>query len=176
MAASLVNLELAEEISQFYHDPYGFVLFAYPWGEKGGPLEAYDGPDAWQTQFLKDLGVLVTRRAFGGVMPVAPVRMAVSSGHGTGKTTLWAWVVDWIMSTRPNARGTVTANTFSQLQTKTWAAVQHWTRLCITAHWFKVTNDRMFFLGHADTWCCSITSCAEENSRREAEKIFPVSV
>ena len=51
--------------------------------------------------------------------------MATASGHGIGKSTLvaWivAWIVVWIMSTRPHCQGTVTANTFTQLQTKTWA-------------------------------------------------------
>ncbi len=118
------DLELAGEIAAFYADPLGFVLFAYPWGEPGGPLADEEGPDEWQTEFLKDLGAELRKRGFDGVNAVEPIRMAVASGHGIGKSTLIAWVADWIMSTRPYARGTITANTVKQLETKTWAAVQ----------------------------------------------------
>jgi hypothetical protein len=31
---------------------------------------------------------------------------------------------------------TVTAGTAKQLDERTWAAIQYWTKLCITAHWF----------------------------------------
>ena len=41
-------------MASFYHDPLGFVLFAYPWGEPG-PLEHFDGPDEDQRAFLEDL-------------------------------------------------------------------------------------------------------------------------
>lgn len=70
--------------------------------------------------------------------------MAVSKGHGVGGSVMCAWLVDWIMSTRPHAQGTVTANTFTQLETKTWATIQHWTKLCLTASWFEIGGSRMY--------------------------------
>lgn len=76
---------LAEEISQFYADPYGFVKFAFPWGEPDGPLAAYDGPDVWQETLLKRLGEEIRQRAFDGVKAVQPILMSVASGHGIGK-------------------------------------------------------------------------------------------
>lgn len=82
----------------------------------------------------------------------------------THNSTLVAWLVDWIMSTRPNCKGTVTANTFTQLETKTWAQIQTWTKLCITAHWFTVTGDRMYYTGKKESWFVSAQSCKEENS------------
>ena len=51
-----------------------------------------------------------------------PFRGAVSSGHGIGKSTLTAWFANWVMATRPHSKGTVTANTFTQLQDKTWSS------------------------------------------------------
>jgi hypothetical protein len=68
------------------------------------------------------------------------------------------------MSTRPRSRGTVTANTFSQLSTKTWAAIQHWSRLLINRHWFQVTGDSMYFRDQKESWAVSALSCKEENS------------
>lgn len=162
-ADDAVELELADAIAEFYADPEGFVDFAYPWGEPG-PLENETGPDVWQRELLRDIGRAVRERAFGGVSPVAPIRVAIASGHGIGKSTIVAWLVDWIMSTRPESLGTVTANTFPQLQSKTWAAIQKWTRLCITGHWFAISKTRMAHREKPEDWCCSPQTCREENS------------
>ena len=97
---------LADEIAGFYSDPLGFVLFAYPWGEAGTALSDQEGPDAWQREALESLGAEVRRNGFDGKNPVPAIRRAYSSGHGIGKSTFAAWVVDWIMSTRPHCRGT----------------------------------------------------------------------
>ena len=160
---SELDLQLAEDVAKFYADPLGFVMWAYPWGQPG-ILEKHDGPDKWQREFLIELGRQVKARNFDGVNPVDPIRMCVVSGHGVGKSALSAWVIHWIMSTRPRARGTVTANTFSQLQTKTWAAVQSWGRLLINKHWFAFTSDTLFYDGYKDAWAVSAQSCREENS------------
>lgn len=157
------DLALAEWARDCADDPLRFVLEAYPWREPG-PLSEHDGPDFWQTQFLTRLGEEVRKRGFDGVTPVQPIRCATSSGHGIGKSVMVAWLVDWIMSTRPHAQGTVTANTFKQLETKTWAAVQRWTKLCITGPWFTVVSNRMYHTGHRESWFCAPQSCREENS------------
>ena len=155
--------ELAEFVGQYYADPLGFVVACYPWGEPG-PLKDHVGPDVWQAEFLKQLGESVRARGFTGLEPVAPIRMATSSGHGIGKSVLVAWLVDWIMSTRPHAQGTITANTFTQLETKTWAAIQRWTKLCLTGHWFTVTSNRLYHPAFKESWFCAPQSCREENS------------
>ena len=33
-------------------DPYAFVMYAFPWGKKGTPLEKFSGPRAWQQKML----------------------------------------------------------------------------------------------------------------------------
>lgn len=162
-AISPVDMELGDEMARFKDDPLGFVVFAYPWGQEG-PLKEFQGPDKWQREFLAQIGEETARNGFNGHVPVRPLRRAVSSGHGTGKSTIAAWLVDWIMSTRPYCRGTVTANTFTQLQTKTWAAIKHWTRLCITGHWFTVADHRMYHTHAKDSWFVAPQSCREENS------------
>ena len=157
------EIELARFLKSCYHDPLRFVRGAYPWGMEG-PLKDHNGPDVWQEDFLRGVGEAVTKRAFNGLDPVAPVREAVSSGHGIGKSVEVAWLVDWIMSTRPNSQGTVTANTFPQLQTKTWASIQKWTKMCVTAHWFVVGGERMYHRNFSESWFCSAQTCREENS------------
>jgi hypothetical protein len=158
-----VDMELARLIGETYDDPFAFVRLAYPWGEPG-ELAGFAGPDRWQRDFLEDLGAEVRARGFDGIQAVAPIRMATASGHGIGKSTLVAWIVDWIMSTRPHCQGTITANTYTQLETKTWAAIQKWTRLCITGRWFVITGTRMYHRDYPETWFCSAQSCREENS------------
>lgn len=158
-----IEAELAEFVGQFYDDPLGFVRACYPWGENG-PLRDHEGPDTWQVEALTRIGEQVRARKFDGVKTVPPIRVAVSSGHGIGKSTLQAWLVDWIMSTRPRCRGTVTANTSTQLDTKTWAAIQYWTKLCITAHWFECNTARFYRVGQRESWFCAPQSCQKENS------------
>jgi hypothetical protein len=136
---------------------------AYPWGEPG-PLEKFDGPDKWQREQLEAVGRAVHERGFTGLKPVAPIRDATASGHGTGKSTQAAWLVNWIMSTRQGAQGTVTANTVTQLQTKTWPTIQKWTKLCATAHWFRMTSRAMRRIGEEESWFCTAQTAKPENS------------
>jgi len=78
------------------------------------------------------------------------------------------WLVNWIMSTRPHAQGTVTANTGTQLETKTWAQIAKWTKMSVTAHWFSVSMGRgsmkMVHKEHPASWFCTAQTCREENS------------
>lgn len=157
------DLALADEVAECYADPLRFVLTMFPWGEPGG-LEHHPGPDTWQTELLTRIGEEVTKRSFDGVHAVAPVRVAVSSGHGIGKSTLQAWLVLWLMSTRPHAKGTVTANTGTQLDTKTWAAIRHWASLCLTGPWFVINTQKMYHPSYPASWYCSAQTCREENS------------
>ena len=128
---------LAEELARCYNDPLRFVLWAFPWGDlpetklvelpepwaSKYPGCKY-GPDTWACEFLNDIGRQVRERNFDGRHAVDPIKMAVASGHGIGKSAITAWIVCWIMATRPNCKGVVTANTASQLETKTWAEIK----------------------------------------------------
>lgn len=163
MPLTQADVELAAEISEYYDNPLNFVLECFPWGEPG-ELEKETGPDVWQRQFLIELGEEVRKRRFNGSDPVDPIRDATASGHGIGKSTLVAWLVLWIMSTRPHAKGTITANTYTQLDTKTWPAIQRWHKLCITHDWFVMTTDKMYHVDFKESWYCSPQSCKEENS------------
>ncbi len=154
---------LADWARDVADDPLAFVMDAFPWGEPG-PLERHPKPDVWQIEFLTELGRQVCERAFDGATAVKPIRMGVSSGHGIGKSVMAAMLTLWIMSTRPNCRGTITANTFTQLETKTWATIQTWAKMCLTASWFVVGGTRMYHKDFKESWFCSPQSCREENS------------
>lgn len=157
------NQRLAEQIAQFYADPLGFVKFAFPWGQRG-TLESYAGPDVWQEEALRELGEQIQQRNFDGVQAVSPIRTAVASGHGIGKSTFVAWLACWILSTRADSQGTATANTFPQLETKTWAAIQRWLKLSITSPWFVIGGDRIYRIAKRESWFLSAQTSREENS------------
>jgi hypothetical protein len=58
------------------------------------------------------------------------------------------------MDTHENTRGVITANTDTQLRTKTWPEVQKWSRLRITEHWTTVTATAIYsnISGYESTW------------------------
>lgn len=174
------DLMLAEDMGRFFDDPLGFVMYAYDWThdrslhivELQSPYkERFDskyGPDAWACELLDDIGRQVRERDFDGRNAVMPIREAVSSGHGIGKSAFTAWIVNWIMSTRPHAKGVVTANTSEQLSSKTWSEISKWTKRCITGHWFNVTTGRgamrMTHKQFPESWRVDAQTCREENS------------
>ena len=159
-----VDIQLAEEVMKYYDDPYGYVMFAYQWGEPGTRLEGFEGPDIWQREALIAIGDAVKDRGFDGFNAVDPIQMAIASGHGIGKTCFTAWVVDWIMSTRPYCRGRLTANTGDQVRTVTMAEIAKWNSLSITGHWFVVNAMSVHHRAYPDTWRLDALTCREENS------------
>src|SRR5262245_20327239 len=165
MTAPQVDIDLAEQMAQFYAGPLAFVQFAFPWGTKHTPLADEPGPDPVQKQFLRDLGREVAKRRFNGKDPVAPILMAASSGHGTGKSTLGAMLACWLLSTRPYSIGTVTANTYTQLESRTWAAIKKWAQMCITAHWFRIGAAGIYARQSPEDWKVVAQTCKEENAQ-----------
>lgn len=175
------NVLLAQDMAKFYADPLGFVLYAYDWNNDAALQivelpEAYRkryphckfGPDQWACEFLDGIGAQVAERHFDGQHAVEAIREAVASGHGVGKSACTAWLVDWLMSTRPFAKGVVTANTSAQLESKTWAEIAKWTKRCITGHWFEVNTGRgsmkMYHKQHPEAWQCTAQTSREENA------------
>lgn len=158
-----MDSDLAEFVGQYYDDPLGWSRVAFPWG-KPGLLGRLDGPCPCQVKVLTAIGEEVRKRNFNGRDPVKPIRIVVSSGHGIGKSVLFGIIDNWIKSTRPHSQGTATANTYQQLETKTWATIQAVAKLSLTAHWFEIGGGRIYRNGAKETWFSSPQSCAEENS------------
>lgn len=53
-------------------------------------------------------------------------RVAVRSGHGSGKTTTLSWAILWFLSTRYPAKIACTANKASQLEDVLWSEIRQW--------------------------------------------------
>lgn len=166
MSNTTLDEQLAEECAKYYADPVGWATWAFDWSV--GDLTGIDGLDDWQRTWLAEVGAAVAERGFNGVDPVMPIRKSTSSGHGIGKSALVAILILWIMSTRPHAKGVVTANTGDQLRTKTWGELAKWKRLCIVGHWFELnTGKGSLSLHHPsfpETWRVDGVTCREENS------------
>ena len=114
--------ELFDNFVKFRDDPLGFVLWAFPWGKQGTILEGREGPEPWQRDQLIRIG----QRLREGGADGAVVEEDVSSGHGVGKTAEVSWLIIWAVATHEDTRGVVTANTDTQLRTKTWAELSKW--------------------------------------------------
>jgi len=150
--------ELAELVSQFYADPYGFVLAVFPWGMpllpdgSENPLREKFGPEPWQEEELKALGQHITdnliRRSMGLEMEVW--RSSIASGHGVGKSAYVSWIIYFLMSTRVDTRGVVTASTQFQLEDKTWPELAKWHNLAINKHWFEWSATGLSFAAYPD--------------------------
>ena len=82
--------EMARRLEAHRRDPLGFVEWAFPWGVAGGPLANHTGPEQWQADVLRQIGDAL-REGKG------PVRIAVASGHGVGKSALVAWLLLWAL-------------------------------------------------------------------------------
>jgi hypothetical protein len=154
--------DLVIDIFSYKDDPLGFVLYAFPWGKRGTPLEAFpDGPDKWHVEMFLDLTKHIQandnrlrhgedREAF---------QSAIASGHGIGKSACVAWIIIWLMSTRRHCRGVVTANTGSQLEDKTWPELLKWHNMAVNKHWFNWT---------ATQYTCVLEKGGEKNWKFDA--------
>ncbi len=188
---------LADDLSRFYSDPLGYVMYCFPWDSEPSiqmvilqsPYkERFPGckwgPDVWACEFLDQLGDEIKKRGFDGRTAVEPIQFSTVSGHGIGKSAMAAWLLKFILDTRPGSIGTVTAMTAEQLRHKTWAQVGKWHKMSLTSHWFDYTTGRGsmgLFANRLDRngesmreqWKCTAQTCREENSEAFAGQHAP---
>lgn len=152
--------QLIEDIAKFEHDPLGYALYAFPWGE--GPLKGKK-LRIWQRKFLEKMGELLKK---GELTVQEVIQLAVASGHGIGKSALVSIVIMWAMSTKEDTRGVVTANTENQLKQKTWAELAKWHRMALNSHWFEFTATAMYAKEerHQKTWRIDMVPWSERNT------------
>jgi hypothetical protein len=122
-------------------DPEAFVMFVFPWGEKGTPLEKRSGPRKWQRDILRKIRTHIEENGDRDMYEV--FRLAVASGRGIGKSALVSWLVLWMLSTRIGASVIVSANSEAQLRSVTWAEITKWLAMLMNAHWFEISATRI---------------------------------
>lgn len=118
-------------------DPEAFVLFAYPWGEKGTPLEHKKGPRKWQRKVLREIREHLELGNITGAWKV--FQKAAASGRGVGKSALVSWLINWFTTTRIGGSAIVSANTENQLRSVTWGELAKWTTMLINSHWWEIS-------------------------------------
>ena len=153
------NGRLLVELASFTHDPLGYAMFAFPWGKKG-ELERSQGPREWQRRVLIELGDAIK----GGKHWSEAFQKAIASGHGIGKSALVAMLIKWAMDTHDDTRGVVTANTDTQLRTKTWPELAKWHRLSITRHLFDLTATALISKMRPKEWRVDAVPWSENNT------------
>lgn len=147
-----VEQRLRDLVATFRYDAHGFVLAMFPWGEKGTSLARKTGPEPWQAKILNDVSVHSIDNAYRKILgfDYKVWRSATASGHGVGKSALVAWIILWIMATRMDARGVVTANTANQLQNKTWPELSKWYNMFLAKHWFTWTGQSIYYADYPE--------------------------
>lgn len=150
---------LVEWLASVSKDPLAFVMGAFPWGEEGTRLAKETGPEPWQRDLLCRLrdGLLDTNTA---------IQEATASGHGVGKSCCVAWIIIWAVSTKPDTRGVVTANTEAQLKTKTWAELGKWFHMFLAKDFFDLTATALAARdpAHERTWRIDMIPWSERNT------------
>jgi len=122
--------------------PLSFIKFIYPWGKEGTPLQNFKEPRKWQVDELLRIEEHIKKNkaamAAGGEPEI--YMSATSSGRGTGKSALTAWLNHWMMTCNLGSTSITTANTEPQLKSRTWAELGKWHTLSMNAHWFEKTT------------------------------------
>lgn len=126
-------------------DMLKFVLFLYPWGKAGTPLEHYKGPRKWQADALDEISQHIKDNQLAMELGKAPsiYRGAWAAGRGPGKSALFSWMADWMLTTNLGSTTIATANTGAQLASKTWPELGKWHTLSINAHWFDRSTEKL---------------------------------
>lgn len=155
-----MNPEDIAAIAEYEHDPLGYACDAFRWGH--GELKDYTGPRAWQADAFGRIGAHLQDPATRH----KPLRIAVASGHGIGKSAFIGMAISWAMDTCDDCRIVVTANTEAQLRTKTWPEVSKWKRLALTREWWNVPAMSIYSAepGRDKSWRADAIAWSENNT------------
>lgn len=154
--------QLIEEVSAYCYDPDGYSVFAFPWQEDGTDLHDSKGPRGWQRTLNQAIGKHLQDPA----TRFQPFLAAIASGHGIGKSAEIGIVINWGMSCFDDCKVVYTANTETQLRTKTTPEISKWFRLSITSHWFKTTATAVHSVDpkHEKSWRADAVTWSKTNT------------
>ena len=152
--------ELIELAAKCDKDPERWSRLAFDWGH--GELAEYTGPRAWQSEAFSEIRDHLSNPD----TRFMPLMIARASGHGIGKSAFIGMVTNWALSTCDDCKVVVTANTDTQLRTKTSPEIGKWARLAITSYWFDVQSTSISSRDkeHAKTWRADFVPWSEHNT------------
>lgn len=154
------HAELVDLAGSLTYDPLTWSVKAYDWGY--GELADYAGPRLWQRDVLGAIRDHLSDEA----TRFQPFRAAVASGHGIGKSALIGMISNWGLSTCEDTRIIITANTDTQLRTKTSPEVGKWSRMSLTDSWFSVQSTSIASMekGREKAWRADFVPWSEHNT------------
>lgn len=106
--------------------------------------------DGWQKDFCHLLG--------------KHERIAVSSGHSSGKSALSSGLIQYFLTMHPTPKITVTANTAQQLSQKTWRELAKWHEKSLLTEWFEWSATKYHLKGEAATWFAAAVPWSEHKA------------
>lgn len=156
----VTELQVLEELASYTFDPLSYTLAVFPWGE--GELATNSGPYLWQKEVLATIRDHLQHKE----TRYQPLRIAISSGHGIGKTALMAFVTKWGLGTCDDCKIVATANTATQLATKTSPEFAKWFRWGLDEKYWEVkaTSITSREKGRDKTWRCDLIPWSENNT------------
>ena len=118
--------------------PERAVMFGFPWGKKGSPLEKVKGPRKWQIKELKKYGEHIRKNEenLRRGLPLETYQLGICSGRGIGKSALYGMISWFHMTCWAGSSTIVAANGEPQLDSKTFPEIKKWFTLAINSHWF----------------------------------------
>lgn len=153
-------LDWLDEVSD---DPHQFVLDAFPWSVDGTRLQDESGPEVWQANLLCRIR---DKLQAGLITATEAIQEATASGHGVGKSACVGWIILWAALTMTDTKGVITANTETQLKTKTWAELGKWYQMLRQElkDEFKLTATALFNKSRERTWRIDMVPWSERNT------------
>lgn len=149
-----IEREVWADLARFSLDPLGYAVWNWP----NADLRS------WQYEWLEVIG----RQLQDPETHFQPIQTARASGHGIGKSTGVAILANWGIETCDFTRGVVTANTDTQLRTKTWPEVTKWHDTSLVTKLlkdeFKVTATALHHRKHERTWRIDAVPWSEHNT------------
>ena len=157
MTPEQFNKARIEIAAEGRYDPLLFAERAWPWGK--GKLEGED-IRVWQADILdqiaKHLGNPATR--------FLPLRVAVASGHGIGKSAEIGMLTTWALSCFRDPRIVITANTEQQLVTKTSPEVGQWVKSSLFGDLFDISTMSVKMKSRPDQHRADFVTWSESNT------------
>lgn len=149
---SQIERELIDDLARYSRKPLQYALYNWP----NADLRQ------WQVEWLTEIGERLADD------PYQPIQTARASGHGIGKSAGVAILANWALETFEMARGVVTANTDTQLRTKTWPEVTKWHDTSLVTKlapgMFKATATALHHSKHERTWRIDAVPWSEHNT------------
>ena len=139
------------------YDPLLFAEQAWTWGR--GTLEGQD-IRVWQADILDE----IAKHLSDPETRFKPLRIAVASGHGIGKSAELGMIGTWAMSCFRDPRVVITANTEGQLTTKTSPEVGQWVRTSLFGDLFDISAMSIKMKSRPDQHRLDFVTWSESNT------------